>query len=76
MICLQFVENLRKRLLAQGVLTEAERDDVIDALKYHLEDPDTLVASRLFFQVSGAQARAAVQNLPDAMLQSFATPQT
>jgi SAM-dependent methyltransferase len=53
MILAEFVENLRERLLAQGVLTEAELTDLLGSLKRHLEDPDTLVVSHLFFQVWG-----------------------
>lgn len=53
MILADFVENLRERLLAQGVLTEAELDDLLGALRQHLEDPNTLVVSHLFFQVWG-----------------------
>jgi SAM-dependent methyltransferase len=53
MILVDFVENLRERLLAQGVLAETEMDDLLGALKRHLEDSDTLVVSHLFFQVWG-----------------------
>jgi SAM-dependent methyltransferase len=52
-ILVDFVENLRERLLAQGVLAKAEMDDLLSALKRHLDDPDTLVVSHLFFQVWG-----------------------
>jgi SAM-dependent methyltransferase len=52
-ILVDFVENLRERLLAQGVLTEAELDELVASLKQHLADPDTLVVSHLFFQVWG-----------------------
>jgi SAM-dependent methyltransferase len=53
MLLLQFAENLRERLLVQGVLAEAELDELLGALQQHLEDPDTLVVSHLYFQVWG-----------------------
>jgi ubiquinone/menaquinone biosynthesis C-methylase UbiE len=53
MILWQFVENLRERLLAQEVLNAAELDELLATLKQHMEDPDTLVVSHLFFQVWG-----------------------
>jgi len=53
MILWQFVQNLRDRLIAQGVLAEAELDELAAALQRHLEDPDTLVMSHLYIQVWG-----------------------
>jgi ubiquinone/menaquinone biosynthesis C-methylase UbiE len=53
LILLQFVENLRTRLLAEGFLDEAELEELTGALWLHLEDPGTLVVSHLFFQVWG-----------------------
>jgi len=53
MIFLQFVENLRERLLAQAVLSEPQLDELVGALKRHLEDPNTLVVSHLFLQAWG-----------------------
>jgi ubiquinone/menaquinone biosynthesis C-methylase UbiE len=52
-IFLQFIENVRDRILAQSLLTDAELTDLMTALRNHLEDPDTLVVSHLFFQVWG-----------------------
>ena len=53
LILLQFVENLRTRLLAEGFVDEAELEELTGALGRHLEDPRTLVVSHLFFQVWG-----------------------
>jgi hypothetical protein len=53
LILVQFVENLRDRLLAQGLLAEAELDDLVEAIRHHLEDPATLVLSHLRFQAWG-----------------------
>jgi SAM-dependent methyltransferase len=53
MILWQFVQNLRDRLIAQGVLAEAELDELAAALQRHLEDPHTLVMSHLYIQVWG-----------------------
>lgn len=53
-ILLQFVENLRTRLLAQGCLDEAGLEELTGALGFHLEDPGTLVVSHLFFGCGGA----------------------
>jgi SAM-dependent methyltransferase len=49
----QFVENLRARLLAAGLVTEAELTQWMAELKCHLDDPDTLMVSSIFFQVWG-----------------------
>ncbi len=49
----QFLENLRERLLAAGLVTEAELTPLMAELKHHLDDPDTLVVSNLHFQVWG-----------------------
>ena len=53
LILLQFVENLRTRLLAEGFVDEAELEELTGVLGRHLEDPKTLVVSHLFFQVWG-----------------------
>ena len=52
-IMFDFVENLSERLLAQKLIAERELDDLKSALKGHLEDPNTLVVSHLFFQAWG-----------------------
>jgi len=52
-IMLDFVENLTERLLAQQLITARELDDLKAALKRHIDAPDTLVVSHLFFQAWG-----------------------
>ena len=52
-ILLDFIENLRERILAQGVIAEAELADQVASLRHHLDDPGTLVVSHLFFQAWG-----------------------
>jgi hypothetical protein len=41
LILLQFVENLRARLLAESFVDEAELEELTDELERHLEDPRT-----------------------------------
>jgi SAM-dependent methyltransferase len=49
----QFVGNVREQVLAQGLLTASEMDDLMATLQAHLDDPETLVVSHLFFQAWG-----------------------
>jgi hypothetical protein len=49
-ILVDFVENLRERLLVQGVVSEA---GLLESLKQYLADSDTLVISHLVVQVWG-----------------------
>ena len=55
-IFLQFVTNLRERIVAQGLISEAEFGDAIAQLANHLDDSGTLVVSHLFFQAWGRKA--------------------
>jgi ubiquinone/menaquinone biosynthesis C-methylase UbiE len=48
-----FVDNLRERLLAHGLIARAELDDLQAALRRHLDDPATRVVSHLFVQAWG-----------------------
>ena len=50
---LWFAENARPRLLEQGLVDEAEIDDLIAALRRYLADPGTLFVSSIFLQVWG-----------------------
>jgi ubiquinone/menaquinone biosynthesis C-methylase UbiE len=52
-IFLEFVENLRDRLLDQKLIEDAELQVLLKDLKRHLDDPRTLVPSALFFQAWG-----------------------
>jgi hypothetical protein len=44
---------MREQVLAQGLLSTAEMDDLTASLQALLDDPETLVVSHLFFQVWG-----------------------
>jgi SAM-dependent methyltransferase len=52
-VVLPFVENLRDRLLAQKIIGEDELNDLVSQLKRHIDDPQTLVLSAIFFQAWG-----------------------
>jgi SAM-dependent methyltransferase len=53
MLVLEFVENLRDRILERDLIAEAELDELTRALRRHLENPSTLVISSLFLQTWG-----------------------
>jgi SAM-dependent methyltransferase len=48
-----FVDNLRERLLANGLIRRDELDRLQAAVRRHVEDPNTLVVSHLFIQAWG-----------------------
>ncbi len=48
-----FMQNVRERVIAHGLIREAELTRLMDELKRHLDHPGTLVVSHLFFQVWG-----------------------
>jgi hypothetical protein len=52
-IFLQFVSNLRERIVAAGLISEAEFAECATALDRHLDDPATLVLSHVFVQAWG-----------------------
>jgi ubiquinone/menaquinone biosynthesis C-methylase UbiE len=52
-IFLQFVQNLRDRIIATRLLSEGEFADNIAALEAHLDEPTTFVISHLFVQAWG-----------------------
>jgi SAM-dependent methyltransferase len=52
-IFLEFVENLRGRLLDQHLIGESELGESLGNLKRHLDDPRTLVVSHMFLQSWG-----------------------
>lgn len=52
-ILLDFAENVSERILAMSLVSEHELTDLKAALRRHLEDPQTLVVSALFFQAWG-----------------------
>lgn len=53
MLLVEFVENARTRILDKGLIGQSELDELIAALKIHLQDPRTLVVSSLFIQAWG-----------------------
>ena len=48
-----FLQTVRDRVLEQELITESEFSELTAELKEHLDRPDTLVVSHLFFQVWG-----------------------
>jgi hypothetical protein len=52
-ILLDFAENLSERVLAEELIAERELTALKIALQRHLDNPDTLVVSHLFFQAWG-----------------------
>jgi SAM-dependent methyltransferase len=52
-IHVEFLENLSERLVAQKLIGERELGDLKAAMKRHIDDPETLVMSNLFFQAWG-----------------------
>ena len=53
MLLLEFIENVRKRILDEHLIEEVELNELTRALRCHLEDPETLVISGLFIQAWG-----------------------
>lgn len=52
-IFLQFVNNLRDRVVEEGLISEAEFAECVSSLERHLREPETLVVSHLFIQAWG-----------------------
>jgi hypothetical protein len=50
-ILCDFLENVRDRVLAEGLMTETEFHKRLTELRCHLDDTDRLVISHLFVQV-------------------------
>lgn len=57
-IFLQFVENVRDRIVAEGLISESELAVCLEALERHLSDPTTLVVSHLFIQAWGRKRQS------------------
>jgi ubiquinone/menaquinone biosynthesis C-methylase UbiE len=49
----QFANNLRDRIVAEGLLSQAEFAECISSVECHLAKPETLVISHLFIQAWG-----------------------
>jgi ubiquinone/menaquinone biosynthesis C-methylase UbiE len=56
-ILCDFLENVKDRILAERLMTEAEFHERLTELKRHLDDTDTLVISHLFVQVWGRKTK-------------------
>ena len=56
-ILCDFIENVRDRILAEGLMTEAGFHEQLTELKRHLGDTGTLVISNLFVQVWGRKPK-------------------
>ena len=52
-ILLDFVENLSERLLGQRLITTDDLDSAKQAVRHHLDRPETLVLSHLYVQAWG-----------------------
>jgi SAM-dependent methyltransferase len=52
-ILCDFLENVRDRVLAESLMTQAAFDERLTELRCHLDDTDRLVISHLFVQVWG-----------------------
>jgi ubiquinone/menaquinone biosynthesis C-methylase UbiE len=52
-IFLQFVNNLRDRIVSEGLISQEELAESIASLERHLGEPETLVVSHLFIQAWG-----------------------
>jgi ubiquinone/menaquinone biosynthesis C-methylase UbiE len=52
-IFLQFVHNLRDRIIEQGLLSDGEFAQCISSLERHISDPNTFVMSHIFVQAWG-----------------------
>lgn len=58
-ILCDFLENVKVRLLAEGMITAAEFHQRLAELQRHLDNPETLVISHLFLQVWGRKQKEA-----------------
>jgi SAM-dependent methyltransferase len=52
-IFLNFVNNLRDRIVAEGLISQGELAESIASVERHLGEPETLVVSHLFIQAWG-----------------------
>lgn len=52
-LLVDFAENLRARILAQDLISDAGYTDLQEALRRHIENPETFVVHGVYFQVWG-----------------------
>lgn len=57
-IFLDFIQNVNEELVREGFATDERLGELMQALKRHCDDPNTLVISHLFFQVWGRKPGA------------------
>lgn len=50
---LEFIENVRGRIVEKNLLGEGELNELVTAVKRYLEDPEMLVLSPVFIQAWG-----------------------
>jgi ubiquinone/menaquinone biosynthesis C-methylase UbiE len=55
-IFLQFVHNLRDRIIERGLLSEMEFAECFSSLERHISDPNTFVMSHIFIQAWGRKS--------------------
>jgi hypothetical protein len=55
-ILLEFSENLSQRVVAEGLIEGGELGRLKAALAQHLDNPETLVVSHVFFQAWGRKS--------------------
>jgi ubiquinone/menaquinone biosynthesis C-methylase UbiE len=55
-LLVDFVDNVRARILALGLVTEPELDELREALIKHVDDPETVVFDGLYVQAWGRKA--------------------
>ncbi len=53
LILLDFVNNVREKMIEQGFIGRAELESDVAAVERHLSNPASLVTSHLFYQLSG-----------------------
>lgn len=53
LILVDFVDNVREKLIDGGFIGRSDLDRCMAALEFHLSDPEVLVTSHMFFRLSG-----------------------
>jgi len=66
-ILLDFAENLSERVVAEKMIDERRLINLKAALKHHLDDPQTLVVSHLFFQAWGRKGTPRADAVPPTL---------
>jgi ubiquinone/menaquinone biosynthesis C-methylase UbiE len=74
-ILLDFIQNVRDAAVREGFAKEGELAELVGEVRRHLDDPDTLVVSHLFFQTWGRKPAAGFTELPQRKETSDVTSQ-